>query len=306
MSVSISAVLIVRNEERNLPYALRSVLPWADEVLVVDMHSEDRTRELAETFGARVLLHEVTGFVEPARAFALERCQGTWVLLLDADGLVPAPLSRRLRAIADGDEADAVVIPRANFLLGRRLGHSGWGPHQDVQLRFFRRGTVRVTDRIHEKPAPTPGARVLKLPPTPEHSLVHFNYVDLAHFLEKLDRYTTIEADQAHARGESLGLGTCVVRPVRRFLGKYVRQQGWRDGWRGFVLAVYQAFYEFAAGTKRIERRRVGSADEIDAGYRDEAERILRAYDEDAASPDGGARPASHLDSESPRSSQSM
>jgi len=303
VSAPISALFVTRNEERNLPYALRSVTSWASEIVVVDMHSEDGTREIAAAAGARVLLHEPVGYVEPARAWAITQCREEWVLLLDADELVTAPLARRLAQIATDDAADAVELPRANHLVGRRMTHTGWGPHQDRQLRFFKRGQVRFSDRIHEKPRP-----VLRIPPEGNEMLVHFNYVDLEHFLAKLDRYTTIEAREARARGERYGVLGAVAGAIRRFLGKYVKQSGWRDGWHGFVLSAYQGFYEFAMRTKAMQEERVGSRAEIEARYREVAERILSDYEgagTTGASTAAGASAASRVDSASPRNSHS-
>src|SRR5450759_1251360 len=95
MGTRISAVINTLNEERNLPFALRSVQDWVDEIVVVDMHSEDATRDIAKQYGARVFLHERLGYADPARAFALEQAVGDWILLIDADELIPAPLSER-------------------------------------------------------------------------------------------------------------------------------------------------------------------------------------------------------------------
>ncbi|PYU89881.1 MAG: glycosyltransferase family 2 protein, partial [Acidobacteria bacterium] len=116
MGPRISVVVNTLNEEKNLPYALRSVRSWVDEIVVVDMHSQDRTVEIAREYGAKVYSHEPMGFVEPARAFAVAQAGGDWILILDADEVVPLLLSRRLREIARRDEADVVTLPRLNYL----------------------------------------------------------------------------------------------------------------------------------------------------------------------------------------------
>src|SRR5450759_4249900 len=110
MTVSISVVINTLNEEANIAYALRSVRTWVDEIVVVDMHSDDRTREVAETYGARVYLHDRVGYVEPARRFALAKATGDWILILDADELIPPRLARRLSDIAAAGQADVVSI----------------------------------------------------------------------------------------------------------------------------------------------------------------------------------------------------
>src|SRR5215207_10331034 len=159
----ISVVINTFNEEKNLPYSLRSVRPWADEIIVVDMHSEDSTVEIARKFGAKVFLHERVGYADPARAYAVANATAEWILMLDADEVVPAPLSCHLKRIADDDRADIVMIPWLNYLLGAPLLHSGWGPEQDKQFRFFKRGMVEFTPKVHHVSKIVPGARVLQL-----------------------------------------------------------------------------------------------------------------------------------------------
>ena len=143
MTISISVVIITLNEEANLPYALRSVRAWADEVIVVDMHSDDRTRQIAKEYGARVYLHDRVGYPEPAREFALAKTKGDWILILDADELIPARLARLLQSIAISDKADAVSIPRLNYLLGTPAVGMGWGPKQDRLDTILQEGLCR-------------------------------------------------------------------------------------------------------------------------------------------------------------------
>src|SRR5712672_4773789 len=121
MSSRISVVINTLNEERNLQYALRSVQPWADEIVVVDMHSTDRTVEVARQLGAKVYLNEGPGFDYPPREFAIRQASHAWIFMLDADEVVPMALSKVLRCIAEADNADVVLVPRLNYLLGRAL-----------------------------------------------------------------------------------------------------------------------------------------------------------------------------------------
>lgn len=278
MSVRISAVINTLNEEARLPLALRSLKPWVDEIVVVDMHSDDRTVEVARSLGAVVHEHERVGYVEPARAFAVSKATGDWILVLDADEIVPPTLARRLRAIADDDSCDAVRLPHVNWILGRVIAHSGWGAAQNGHYRFFRRGAVRPSAEVHRAPWLAPGTRVLDLRRDPDAAIVHFNYVDARDFLERLNRYTSIEASNAVARGERPSRLRDIRRPLQAFLWRYVGLGGWRDGWRGFALAGMMAFYRFAAEVKLREMAEGLSAEEIRKRYRAEAERILEGY----------------------------
>jgi glycosyltransferase involved in cell wall biosynthesis len=278
MKPRISAIINTLNEEKNLPFALRSVQPWVDEIVVVDMHSEDRTVEIAREFGAKVFSHERAGFADPARAFAIARASGDWILMLDADELVPFPLSRKLREIAETDIADIVRIPWVNYLLGAPMMHTGWGPHQDIHARFFRRGFLQATDEVHNFLKAVPDARIVELTFEPGCAVVHFNYLNSEHFIEKLNRYTTIEARQAFERGERITPLRAALIGVKEFWIRYLRGQGFRDGWRGFYLSVFMVFYRAAAAAKLQELRVVGPREVTEARYRQEAEKILGPY----------------------------
>jgi glycosyltransferase involved in cell wall biosynthesis len=280
MTPTISVVIHTLNEERNLPSALRSVRTWADDVVVIDMGSEDRTGEIARALGARVVGHERTGFVEPARAFGSAQAHGDWILLLDADEMVPEPLSRRLRTIANSDEADVVRLPRLNHILGGPLRHTGWNPDRDLSVRFFKRDRVEVPPWIHASPLPRPGSRVLDVPPDPSLCIVHFNYLDVSHFLFKLDVYTGIEAAEAAGRGEPPRAGRALARAAREWLARYAWHRGFADGWRGLTLSLTMALYHVLVYAKGMERLEAGTRDEVQRRYREEAERLLRAYEE--------------------------
>lgn len=274
---SISVVINTHNEERRLPLALRSVQPWVDEVIVVDMESSDRTREIAEAAGARVLRHAAIGYVEPARYAGCAAARSDWVMIIDADELVPEPLSRSLRGIAAAGVVDAVRIGRRNYLLGKELRHSGWNPDRDRHLRFFRRGHVNLPTRIHEPIVATPGSRVLDLRIDEGTTLVHFNYADLADFFDRMNRYTTIEAAQDPVESR-LPPYRAAGQAIREWAVRFIWHRGYKDGWRGFYLSCFMAMYRLAVHAKQSERRECGPRDEVEAHYLREAERVLSGY----------------------------
>jgi glycosyltransferase involved in cell wall biosynthesis len=286
MGTRISAVINTLNEEKNLPYALRSVCTWVDEMVVVDMHSTDRTVDIARTFGAKVYLHKPENFVEPARAFAISLAAGDWIMILDADEIVTQPLSCKLCDIAKANgDISGVKIPRLNYLLGGPLYFTGWGPHQDKHIRFFKRGSVSADSAIHSALKPKPGARILDLPYQKDYAIVHFNYLNTAQFIEKLNRYTTIEAQQAMERGKHVTVLRAAAAAIKQFLFRYVRQNGFRDGWRGFYLSLFMAFYVLAKYAKLQEIITVGQREVVEDYYRKEAERILMRYEVEASGP---------------------
>lgn len=277
---TISVVVNTLNEERRLPFALRSVRGWVDDIVVVDMHSDDLTVEVARDYGARVFMHERLAYADPARTFALAQATGDWVMVLDADELVPYPLSRRLREVAAADEVDVVSIPWRNYLLGAALEHTGWGPGQDRHCRFFRRGSVSARPDIHDYLQAEARARVLDLPVEPGLAVVHFNYRDVTQFVEKLNRYTTVEAAAAAASGDRGGSARAMLQAAREFARRYLRRAGYRDGWRGFYLSALMAMYRLVVAAKLEEFRRNGPAAAVDEAYREIAERFLSEYDD--------------------------
>jgi glycosyltransferase involved in cell wall biosynthesis len=280
MTAPISVVVNTLDAARMLRFALRSVASWAAEMVVVDMESTDDTVVIARAHGARVVTIPRADCVEAARAFAVAAAREPWVLVLDADEMVPLALSRRLRAIAAADDADAVRIPRVNHLLGAPLLHTGWGPERDRHVRFFKPAAVDLPTEIHGPIAPRAGARVVELDVVPGAMLVHFNYTDVDDFVVRLARYTTVEADQALARGEHGGVARGIASACREWAARYVRHGGWRDGWRGAHLALLMAVYRLVVQAKLASRRRLGSGADVRRAYDREAERVLAAYDE--------------------------
>lgn len=242
-SPRISAVINTLNEERNLEDALRSAA-WVDEIVVVDMHSDDATREIAEAYGARVLLHERTGVVEPARNFALQQATGDWVLCLDADERVPEPLARALDAVTRRDDVDVVDVPFSNWLCGRWMQATGWGGG-DWHVRFFRRGAVEWSDRVHTSPRIS--GRHARLPYDGANGIQHLNYDDLRQFVDKTNRYTGKEAEGAEPRSWAE-----VAREARREVLE--RWAPGVDGTQSVALSMAMLFYRFLAGAKQWER----------------------------------------------------
>jgi glycosyltransferase involved in cell wall biosynthesis len=275
MKPTISVAINTLNEQKNLGYALRSVRDWVDQIVVVDMHSQDRTREIAAEYGAEVYLHEPLGFADPARAFAIGKCRGDWLLVLDADELVPVRLSRTLRALSVRPDVDVVSIPRVNYVLGEPLEHTGWGPSRDRHERFFRRGKLRTSAQIHDCFKAAADAQRYSLAYQSGNAIVHFNYVDLTQFLEKLNRYTSVEARQALERGDAPRTLTALFGAAHEFFRRYLLLRGYRDGWRGLYLSLMMAFYRIATAAKLHELCSNGPREATERHYAAQAEAAL-------------------------------
>jgi (heptosyl)LPS beta-1,4-glucosyltransferase len=278
MKSGISVVINTLNEERNLPNALASVNQWADDIVVVDMHSEDRTCEIARDFGARLFFHDRIRDFDKARQFAIDQAACEWVLILDADEMVVPILSRQLIAYAASGEADVIVIPRLNYDLCVPMMHSGSGPDQDRQMRFFRQGKLSVDSKIHAFLKPVPGARVKQLPFKDGGYLVHFGFLDTTLFLEKLVRYTGIEAAQAFEHGEKASSLKMLWKAAKAFVSRYFLYGGYRDGWRGLNMSLYLAGYRIMTYAKLRQLQEVGDVHQVQAACQQMANSIMQEY----------------------------
>lgn len=242
----LSVAIITRNEEVNLARTLASVR-FADEVVVVDSHSTDRTAEIARLFGATVIARDWKGFAEQ-KNFAINQCEGEWILSLDADEELTAELRAEIQALIAGEaKFDAYFINRRNYFLGRWTKYGGYYP--DSKLRLFRRVPLsadtapRFAERpVHETIAfsgTTAGLRC---------DLNHYSYPTLEEYIEHMNRYSTLGGELLLARGRtSKGTASFVwnilLVPMLTFLWNYGFRLGVLDGREGLMLHLYHSAY---------------------------------------------------------------
>ena len=233
----VSVTIIAWNEEERLRACLESV-SWADEIVVVDAESTDKTVSLARDFTDKVWVRPWPGFATQ-KNFALDQAAGTWILSLDADERVTPELGERIKAIVKDDgPADGYLIPRRNLFWGAWVRHGGLYP--DYQLRLFRRGAGRFAENsVHESVTVTGRVETLAEP------LLHQSYRDLEDFVRRSNRYSTLAASDWLRRGRQVGVADLIMKPLGRFLSMYIVQRGFLDGWRGLVLAILYAEYVF-------------------------------------------------------------
>ncbi|MBI1395518.1 MAG: glycosyltransferase [Betaproteobacteria bacterium] len=232
--MSVSVVVITRNEEAAVGRCLESVA-WADEIVVLDSGSSDRTTEIARALGARVQESDDWPGFGPQKNRALALATGDWILSLDADEWVTEPLAREIRAaVANPGAHDAFELPRSSSFCGREMRHSGWWP--DYIVRLFRRGRARFSDDlVHERVIVDGSVGRLTEP------LRHESFVSLEQVVDKMNRYSTAGAEMRLSRGKRGSVGGAVVHGVWAFLRTYVLRAGFLDGREGFVLAVANA-----------------------------------------------------------------
>jgi glycosyltransferase involved in cell wall biosynthesis len=232
--MSLSVIIIAKNAQATIRRCLESVA-WADEIVVVESGSSDRTADICRELGAR--LHQTAdwpGF-GPQKNRALDLARGDWVLSLDADEWVTPELREEIgRAIASPGGNAAFRIPRRSSFCGRFMRHSGWWP--DYVTRLFRRGTARFSDAlVHEKLVTNGAVGALGQP------LLHETITDLEQVLAKINMYSTSSAAMFHRQGRRASLGTALLHGGWTFVSTYFLRLGFLDGREGFMLAVANA-----------------------------------------------------------------
>ena len=244
---ALSAVLITRNAANVLEPCLES-LAFADEMVVVDSTSNDGTAEIAARRGARVVQKEWLGFGRQ-KQYAVEQARNDWVLCLDADERVSPELAGSIRAALAAPVSPVYRMARRNRFLGRWLAHGEGYP--DWSPRLFNRLNARWSDDlVHEKVlfAVTPG--------TLAGDLLHDSSDDLAAYLDRQNRYTTLAARQAFEQGRSAGVAHLALSPLVRFLKFYVLRLGFLDGLPGFLHISIGCMNSYLKYAKLIELRR--------------------------------------------------
>lgn len=243
--MKISAVINTHNEEKNLPRCLNNIEKLVDEIIVVDMESTDDTRKIAKEHKAKIYSHPFTGYVEPARNYALNKATGNWILLLDADEVVSKELLSKLAHLAEYSDYDFIRIPRKNIIFDRWIRHTGWWP--DYQIRFFQKNAVSWGDEIHSIPVTT--GKGFDLPPNEENAFIHYNYQTISQFIDRLNRYTTIEAQEV-SHTVQFSWWNSIQKPWQEFLKRFFQSEGYKDGLHGLALSLLQSFYVFVVELK--------------------------------------------------------
>jgi len=229
---TLSVILITRNEEVNLEDCLASLEGIAQQIVVIDTNSADRTLEIAQKHGATIAQPADWPGFGPQKNRALELATEEWVLSLDADErLTPALRSEILTAIHHSAHINCFAIPRLSWYCGRFIRHSGWSP--DYVDRLFKRGTARFSDDlVHERLIPEGQVAKLKNP------MLHYSFMNYSQVLQKLDRYSTASAEQAFVKGKTSNPLKAVLHGIWAFIRTYIIHAGFLDGAQGFALAI--------------------------------------------------------------------
>jgi glycosyltransferase involved in cell wall biosynthesis len=257
MIQKLSVAIITQNEEANIRRTLESVR-WADEIVVVDSGSTDKTVAICREYTNKVIHQDWLGFSHQ-KNLAIDKTTGDWVLSLDADEPIEPALAEEIRGIISRlDAFDGYRIPRKTFFLGKQVRYGGWYP--DYNLRLFRKGRGRFEDRVvHE------AIKVQGTIGNTRHALLHYAYPGLASYMSSINKYSSLAVSVMAEKGINdfkSGWLNILFRPVFTFVLKYVLRLGFLDGKRGLVLNLFHSYYVFAKYAKVWEWReskKVGS-----------------------------------------------
>jgi hypothetical protein len=235
--MKISATIITLNEELNIARAIES-LRCADEIVIVDSGSGDKTREIALRLGARVFENTWPGYARQ-KNYAAESAENDWILCIDADEAISEELEANILALKKkGPRFDGYAFPRMAQYLGRWIRHSGWYPDRKVRLYDRRRASWKG-DYVHESVSVEGSVGQL------EGNLLHFTCQSLSHHLRTLDRYTTLAACELRARQTKIPVRRLALDPAWTFVRTYFIQRGFLDGTEGLAIASMAALYTF-------------------------------------------------------------
>jgi glycosyltransferase involved in cell wall biosynthesis len=253
---TLSVILITRNEEANLRDCLASLEGLAQQIVVVDTASTDRTIAIAQEFGATIAQPADWPGFGPQKNRALDLATGDWVLSLDADERLTPELRSEISAVlTNPGHAACFAIPRLSWYCGRFIRHSGWNP--DYVDRLFQRGSARFSnDLVHERLIPS--GSVVKL----KNHMLHYSFMNYSQVLQKIDRYSSASAEQAFAKGKRSSPLAAIGHGAWSFFRTYFIRLGFLDGPQGFSLALANAQGSYYRYMKICELARASRAEQ--------------------------------------------
>lgn len=245
----ITAIIPTFNEEHNLQAAIDSVR-FADEIIVVDSFSTDKTVAIAHANNVRLLQRAYENSASQ-KNWTIPQASHQWIVLLDADERIDADLKTEIQSIVKNGETSTVAywIKRRNFFMGQEVRYSGWQGDKVIRL-FMRDKCTYESKSVHAEVLADGKVGVLK------HKLIHNTYKDIFHYLEKWDRYTTWSATDRANRGENPGIYHFLVKPAFRFFQDYLLKGGILDGLIGFLICSLSSMSVFMRSLKVWQFRR--------------------------------------------------
>ena len=241
----LTVIVLSFNVEDQIEACLTSVR-WADEVLVVDSFSTDRTSQLAASLADRFLQHEYLNYAAQHN-WAIPQAAHEWILIVDSDEQVSRELQDEIQLLlCRPPEKEGYLVNRRNYLMGRRIKYAGWG--KDKELRLFRRDSGRFVEKRVHAPMTLTDIGMLK------GHLEHNNISSMTDWVAKINRYSSWKAQDKFEKHVRLPLLHLILRPPWRFAKDLIFRLGILDGWRGFLIAAMSAFAELIMSAKLIQK----------------------------------------------------
>ena len=254
---TVTVVISAFNEEKKIAECITSV-KFADEVIVVNNSSTDRTDEIARKNGAIVIKRDNNPMLNVNKNFGFTKATSDWILNLDADErATPELVSEIEKMINQENTVDGYYIPRKNIIFGKFIEHTGWYP--DYQLRLFKNGKGKFAEEhVHEMVTVTGEVKKLESP------MVHFNYETISQFVSKtMFIYAPNEAGQLVKNGYKLSWKDCIAFPLKEFLSRFFARQGYKDGFHGLMLSLLMSFYHLVVFALVWEKEKFQKFEEI-------------------------------------------
>lgn len=249
----ITAAVITFNEEKNIRRCLESVT-WADEIVVIDSHSIDKTVEIAREYTDKVIQRDWPGHIQQ-KNFAREAASHNWIFSLDADEEVSPELRESiLTAREQGLQHDGYHLARKVHYLGKWIHHSGWYPDHKVRL-FDRRKAEWGGTNPHDRIEIDSSTELL------QGDLYHYSYENLSAHIQTINNFTSISAKEMHLKGRKAGLGKLLLNPFFKFLKSFFLKRGFLDGRVGLFIAITGSFYVFLKYLKLWEMQNASASD---------------------------------------------
>lgn len=250
--MKLSVAMITMNEEKNLERTLKSVVSFADEIVIVDSGSTDKTEEIAKRYGAKFYVESWKGY-GLQRNSAIDKAQGEWILNIDADEEISPELQKKILEIKSSEEDRAVFeINFTSVCFDKKIKHGGWS--NSYHIRLFKKSAGRFNENtVHESFETTEKIHTLK------EEIYHHSYSSLEDYFTKFNRYTTEGAIEYHKRGKRCNIFQLAINPIFKFIRMYLIRLGFLDGKEGFLLACTSAMYTMVKYYKLHEIYKNGS-----------------------------------------------
>jgi glycosyltransferase involved in cell wall biosynthesis len=232
MQIPLSVVIITFNEEKNIARCLANVREVADEIVVVDSFSTDKTKEICLSYGARFIEHRFEGHIEQ-KNWAIMQAKFPYILSLDADECLDNTLKINILEIKKNWEADAYFFNRCTSFCGQWIRHGAWYPDEKLRLWDSRKGQW-TGENPHDRYEMQKGAVCKKI----QGDLLHYSYYSIDEHIAQGNKFSTIAAQAAFQKGKKSNLIHLIINPLWRFIRDYFFKMGFLDGWAGFTIAM--------------------------------------------------------------------